>query len=774
MLAQSGISAAEGQGSRKATVSPTETRGSRKEDQSKRKRKSSSTRKHAPEPPSSPGNDATETRPSKRKRTADDVHNEDKENGYGVEHKKAAKNGAEVPKPVVEIRQSPRQQTPKQMPKQTPRKSPKQAPKTPVKTPTQTPKTPFKTPGQTPKQTPDSTKSNRAHGSDKKPTLTGFFSAAEVQQLEAFKLEFCNTNGLSSNAFDEMVQHSDRDKTVEFPCDASIITKPDFWRNIYESMPQRDRRSVYRFMRRHFRASTQKPHEWTREQDDELVSLHSHHGPKWAYIAKLVGRSDDDVVQRWKNRLEHRNTMLRGPWSAEEIRALQSALNQSWKAMHDSGIEVGRDIYEMEETLVGWGHVSERMGYKRSRQQCADKWRRIRKRILDMRDRGNPEATYEPTAEMRSPKKPRAPITVAQEVPKESQYKSSKYVEDDDESEPESPVKRVSTNLRHGPVEELESDSDAEPNQTKSAVQLSRPTGSGSESEFKEPARKSTSADSPKSGSGSEDESESDTSSSGDESEENEESKNEDGASKDRMSLDPVETGDEALNAKARRSRSSSGSESESDSEPESEGSKTEPKVQPDIKKHNSGSGSSDSESELDAESDGNSGSEAKAERKPDAVKAASKSDTSSESEESGSEAKLPQKSQASDSEDTSDSGSESESESESGSEAEAGSKLNTVQKPVGQPDSGSDSDSDSDSSSSKSRPRPRPQSPNTHPESDTSSSGSNSDSDSDSDSSSDSDSDSESEDESNRIKEESRSGSENTFRFFKREDISD
>ena len=149
----------------------------------------------------------------------------------------------------------------------------------------------------------------------------GFYTPEEVQKLETFKIDFCTMHGLSASTFDEMIQHSGRRGGGDFPVVADVTSKVDFWNEIYGLLPDRDRRSVYRFMRRHFQASTQKAHEWTDEQDDELVDLIDEHGPKWSYIGKLLGRSDDDVTQRWKNKLEHRNTMNQGSWSAEETRA---------------------------------------------------------------------------------------------------------------------------------------------------------------------------------------------------------------------------------------------------------------------------------------------------------------------------------------------------------------------------------------------------------------------------------------------------------------------
>ncbi|KAB8261166.1 hypothetical protein BDV32DRAFT_121829 [Aspergillus pseudonomiae] len=263
--------------------------------------------------------------------------------------------------------------------------------------------------------------------------LTGFFTQDEVQALESFKLEFCNSHGLPAHAFDAMVQHSEREKGIDFPCDASITMKPEFWKTIYKILPDRDRRSVYRFMRRHFQNSDVKPHQWTHEQDEELVQLVARYGFKFAQIAKELGRSDDDVVQRWKNRLEHRTTMNRGPWSEEEIRSLQNALQVVWKNMKEKGHEVGRDIYDMDETLISWGHISNKIGNCRSRQQCADKWRKARRKVQQLRDRGNPDAVFDPVKESKnSRQRSRPPSPTPQPPPKSAEYI---YSDNSDEDE---------------------------------------------------------------------------------------------------------------------------------------------------------------------------------------------------------------------------------------------------------------------------------------------------------------------------------------------------
>ncbi|KAF9891721.1 RNA polymerase I enhancer binding protein [Aspergillus nanangensis] len=281
--------------------------------------------------------------------------------------------------------------------------------------------------------------------------VVGHFLPDEIEALEAFKFEFSNSHGLLADVFDKMVQHSSRDKGVPFPHEDTVIAKVDFWRQIYQILPTRDKRSVYRFMRRHFRDSDQKPHEWTEGQDNELKMLHLQYGARWALIAKQLGRTDDDVVQRWKNKLEHRDTMNIGAWTDEEIRQLQNALQVVYNRMKVEGEDVGEDIYEMNEKKISWGTISNSMDNCRSRQQCADKWRKLRRQKWDLdngraRRRSNPPKTKPTTS-----KKPKTPKNTTPNA-KSSEYVNSDSSDDDEPStdnkiEPRESPSRSQTSL---------------------------------------------------------------------------------------------------------------------------------------------------------------------------------------------------------------------------------------------------------------------------------------------------------------------------------------
>ncbi|KAF3022842.1 RNA polymerase I enhancer binding protein [Penicillium rubens] len=279
--------------------------------------------------------------------------------------------------------------------------------------------------------TPPGGKTKGVRGSrtrEKDSLKIGFYTPDEVRKIETYKVNFCTVHGISSVKFDEMVQHSERGASGEFPVSSDVISKSEFWNEIYALVPDRDRRSVYRFMRRHFQASAQKAHDWSKEQDDELIELHAKHGPKWTFIGKLIGRSDDDVTQRWKNKLEHQGTMNQGAWSEEETKIFLDAVESTWLTMKPMlAGKAGKDMYELDERLIVWGNISKEMGHMRSRQQCADKWRKIVRQVMTLRANGQPGAVFDP--------KLAAKRSAHWNVRLEVQRKSSQFVNEDSDDD---------------------------------------------------------------------------------------------------------------------------------------------------------------------------------------------------------------------------------------------------------------------------------------------------------------------------------------------------
>ncbi|KAJ6131589.1 hypothetical protein N7523_001295 [Penicillium sp. IBT 18751x] len=246
------------------------------------------------------------------------------------------------------------------------------------------------------KAKPKKLRGSRPGGKDN--LKVGFFTPDEVEKIENFKISWCNMHGIGNKTFNEMIQHSEREG-AEWPGPPDAPSKHELWTDIYGVLPDRDRRSLYRFARRHFLIPGQKAHEWTKEQDEELVELMKLYPAKYALIGKMLGRSDDDVTQRWKNRLQHREKMNRGNWNLDETLGFMKSLQdffEAHKVINPAAAD--KDIYEMDQKVIPWGSVSDSIGNSRSRQQCADKWRKICVKVKAERAKGNKDYAFDPRA----------------------------------------------------------------------------------------------------------------------------------------------------------------------------------------------------------------------------------------------------------------------------------------------------------------------------------------------------------------------------------------
>ncbi|PGG97428.1 hypothetical protein GX51_07339 [Blastomyces parvus] len=219
-----------------------------------------------------------------------------------------------------------------------------------------------------------------------KPYKTGRHSAAEISAVEHFKSQFCQSNEMSSEDFGRMVQHCENDR-ASFPCPESIMTRDEFWDHLCALMPDRKRKDVRRYMRSHYVPTPQKPRQWTMEQDNELAALHAEHGSNFAKIARLLGRSRDDVNTRFRKHVQHRDTRILGSWADEECVRLENAVRQ-WRDGEPpeddnttaAGCSLPEDIYQIDPHDIRWTRVSELMGYTRTKEQCASKWRTMRQK----------------------------------------------------------------------------------------------------------------------------------------------------------------------------------------------------------------------------------------------------------------------------------------------------------------------------------------------------------------------------------------------------------
>ncbi|KAI7977354.1 hypothetical protein EIK77_004770 [Talaromyces pinophilus] len=273
------------------------------------------------------------------------------------------------------------------------------------------------------------------HISSTNAKRTGLFSPEEIETLEQFKLEFCNKYHITGDMFDASVQSVRSSKNGIFLENSPIVEYKDFWKAIYETIPVRDQKSINRFCRRHF-SNAYKPHQWTNEDDDELERLQAIHGTKFAIIARDMERTYDDVVQRWKNKVELRHTMKMGPWDDDEIYKLVEQLEETRRqhlAQGKTEEEVGREIYEMPDEFCYWGSICKKFEGTRSRQQLADKWRKVKRVVLERRADGYEDAVWDPSLQPRPGRRPKYKPLHAQS--QDRKFISNKTVDSSDEAE---------------------------------------------------------------------------------------------------------------------------------------------------------------------------------------------------------------------------------------------------------------------------------------------------------------------------------------------------
>jgi len=135
-----------------------------------------------------------------------------------------------------------------------------------------------------------------------------------------------------------------------------------FWFEITAQVPLRPVMAVYHHVRRIYDS---KGHQgkWIPEEDVVLERAVSELGQRWEKVSHQVGRTANDCRDRWRNHIQHRSTRIAGPWSKEEEDQLTAIV---LSITTDKGISADNDVF--------WSEVSNKMGNRRTRQQCRIKW----------------------------------------------------------------------------------------------------------------------------------------------------------------------------------------------------------------------------------------------------------------------------------------------------------------------------------------------------------------------------------------------------------------
>ncbi|KAF5358953.1 hypothetical protein D9758_004747 [Tetrapyrgos nigripes] len=179
----------------------------------------------------------------------------------------------------------------------------------------------------------------------------GKFSAIEEQQLNNAIEQYCIARQLTPDQLNETIFPKD-DKTRDNA----------FWSEITAAVPQRPIISIYHHVRRTYHPFKQQG-KWTEEEDDKLREAIAAMGQQWEKISLVVGRRAPDCRDRYRNNIVGRENRVTGPWTVEEEEQLTRIVN-------DMTVNKG-GTYDDE---VFWTTVAQRMGNRRNRQQCRNKW----------------------------------------------------------------------------------------------------------------------------------------------------------------------------------------------------------------------------------------------------------------------------------------------------------------------------------------------------------------------------------------------------------------
>jgi Myb-like DNA-binding domain len=229
----------------------------------------------------------------------------------------------------------------------------------------------------------------------------GAFTEREKVKLTRFKRRFCSDHSISEFEFNKLMTLLGRRDGSDWP--NPDVTKAELRDMFYDVLPDRNRKSMNRYRERYFQ-NVEQDTEWTEKQINELRNLVKEKGRKWVEIGEALGRTQDSVYQKWKNRIRQGDVQRFDRWEEEEIQALILAVRQCKTAAG-----VPQDISS--DDRVNWTSVSDLLGKRRNAQQCSTFWKRVYRKREEAKARGKALKTLapgrskpEPTISQRQPR----------------------------------------------------------------------------------------------------------------------------------------------------------------------------------------------------------------------------------------------------------------------------------------------------------------------------------------------------------------------------------
>lgn len=274
---------------------------------------------------------------------------------------------------------------------------------------------------------------------------TGPFTDKEKAKLARFKRRICNDYSVSEFDFNTLMTLLGRRDGSEWP--NPDVTRAELRGMFYDVLPYRNKKSLNRYRERYFQ-NVEQDTEWTEEQINELKNLVQEKGRKWVEIAEILGRTQDSVYQKWKNKIRQGDAQRFERWEEGEKEALVLAVRECKLAA-----KVPLDFSS--DDKVNWTAVSDRLGKTRNAQQCSTFWKRVYRPREEAKARGQ---DIRPLPSGRSKPEPakarhqtRRTVTrdgkTVEVITPRKKVKSAMYVTESDE---ESNVSVSDTQLKNG------------------------------------------------------------------------------------------------------------------------------------------------------------------------------------------------------------------------------------------------------------------------------------------------------------------------------------
>ncbi|KZL82614.1 myb-like dna-binding domain-containing protein [Colletotrichum incanum] len=246
--------------------------------------------------------------------------------------------------------------------------------------------------------------------------LTGQFSIDEMRNLTQAVEKYRDDHNLSQKEINDLIQMRNRKKIgvsnekngIQFDGQQFL----DMWAVICAAVPTRRRQKVIDVARQEFHNFKARGGGWTPKDDAKLEELHTKYKGSWVKIADEMSRHPNDVRDRYRNYVVCGGIETRRKWSEEEERELVEHVVTSLRRIE----KLPGNSHKAPLSLINWQSISELMGHKRSRLQCAKKFKTLNVEVgpRDVLQSSHPASTVTWTLE-----KARKQI---QEVPPEDKY----------------------------------------------------------------------------------------------------------------------------------------------------------------------------------------------------------------------------------------------------------------------------------------------------------------------------------------------------------------